>query len=126
MEQLTQVLWAAAAAVVSALAGVAIPLVRAYLTNLVQQRLGEGAARVAGEIAAKVAASPDLTIASEAMIRAGVAAIQKRFPDTAGKIPVSTITGMVIGEVGKLGVGVSASAASMPVRPTSTGPVDNR
>ena len=114
MDEFTQALWALAAAAVTAAAGAVVPLIRAYLTNVVQQRLGEGAARVAGEIAAKVAASPDLTIASDAMIKAGVAAIQKRFPDTAAKIPVSTITGMVVGEVGKLGLGVSSSVTSGP------------
>lgn len=111
MEQFTQALWALAAAAVTALAGAAVPVGRAYLTNLLQQRLGEGAARVAGEIAAKIAASPDLTIASDAMVRAGVAAMKQRFPDAAAKVPVTTITGMVIGEIGKLGVGVSSSAA---------------
>ncbi|WP_424813581.1 hypothetical protein [Roseococcus sp. YIM B11640] len=116
MEQFTQALWALAAAVVTAVGGVAVAALRDYATNLkertanlVQQRLGEGAARVAGEISAKVAGDPAVTMATDAMMRAGADALRERFPDTAGRLPVETLEGMIRGELGKRGEAVAPS-----------------
>lgn len=117
MEQLTQALWGVAALAVTTLAGIAVPLARTYLTNLLQQRLGEGAARVAGEIAAKVAGDPAIAAATDAMLRAGADALVKRFPDTASKIPLDTLTSMIKGELGKLGQPVAPNGAASIVTP---------
>lgn len=106
MEQLTDALVGLLVAVLTALAGVAVQLVRAYADNLVQQRLGAGAARVAGEIAAHVMGDDRVLAATQAMVDAGAAALRERFPDTAGKLPHETLAGMVAGELGKLGQAV--------------------
>lgn len=124
MDTLVQALWGVAAAAVTALAGIAIPLARTHLTNLLQQRVGEGAARVAGEIAAKVAGDPAIEAATDAMLRAGAAELAKRFPDTAAKVPLDTLVGMVKGELGKLGQPVAPSLPGRrPVVPSA--PVEN-
>lgn len=107
MEDLTQALLGLLAAVVTALAGVAVQAVRAYATNLVQERIGAGAARVAGEIAAEVMGNDQVLAATEAMIQAGAAKLAERFPDTAGKLPSGTLAGMITGELGKLGQAVA-------------------
>jgi hypothetical protein len=109
MDQLVQALWGVAAAAVTALATITIPIARTYATNLLQQRLGEGASRIAGEIAAKVAGDPAISAATDAMLAAGAAALVKRFPDTAANLPLSTLTGMIKGELGKMGQGVAPS-----------------
>jgi hypothetical protein len=107
MDDLIQALLGLLAAVLTALGAVAVQALRAYADNLIQARLGEGAARVAGQIVAEVMAAPDVQAASQAMVDAGVAAMQKRFPDTAGKMPAETIAGMIAGELGKIGLGVA-------------------
>lgn len=117
MDTFVQALWGVAAAAVTALAGIAIPIARNYATNLLQQRLGDGAARVAGEIAAKVAGDPAITAATDAMLAAGAAALVKRFPDTASKLPLDTLTGMIRGELGKLGQPVAQNGAASIVTP---------
>lgn len=106
MEQVTQAVFGLLAAVLAALGGVAVQAVRAYAANLVQERLGIGAARVAGQIAAEVMGQPDVEVASQAMIDAGVAAMRERFPDTAGKLSSDTLAGMIAGELGRLGQAV--------------------
>jgi hypothetical protein len=107
MEELTQALLGLLAAVVTALAGVAVQAVRAYATNLVQERIGAGAARVAGEIAAEVMGNDHVLAASREMIEAGAAKLAERFPDTAGKLPRETLMGMIGGELGRLGQAVT-------------------
>lgn len=106
MEQVMQALLGLLAAVLTALGGVAVQAVRAYAANLVQERLGAGAARVAGQIAAEVMGQRDVEAASEAMIAAGVEAMRQRFPDTAGNLPPETLAGMITGELGRLGQAV--------------------
>lgn len=112
MEQFTQALWGLAAAVVSA-AGLAIlPLIRAYFTNLVQQRLGDGAARVAGEIAAVLNGDPEVEQKLRILIAQGADLLMKRFPGTAPKVGDQTLQGMIRGELGKLGVALPAVTAA--------------
>lgn len=106
MEQITQALFGLAAAVLTALAGVLVQAVRAYADNLVQQRLGAGAARVAGQIAAEVMGDDKVLAATQQMIDAGARAMRERFPDTAGKLPHGVLAGMIAGELGKLGQAV--------------------
>lgn len=106
MEQVTQALFGLVAAVIAALGAVAVRAVQAYADNLVQQRLGAGAARVAGEIAAEVMGDDQVLAATREMIEAGAASMRARFPDTAGKLPVETLAGMIAGELGKLGQAV--------------------
>lgn len=106
MEQVTQALFGLMAAVIAALGAVAVQAVRAYADNLVQARLGAGAARVAGQIAAEVMGDDQVLAATQAMIDAGADALAQRFPDTAGKLPRETLAGMIAGELGKLGQAV--------------------
>lgn len=112
MDQLLQALWGVAAAAVTALAGVAIPIARDYATNLVQQRLGDGAARVAGEIAAILAGSTDVQDKSRILIAQGANLLLKRYPDTAPKVGFPTLEGMIRGELGRLGVALPPITAS--------------
>jgi hypothetical protein len=106
MEQVTEALAGLLVAVLTALAGVAVRAVRAYADNLVQERLGAGAARVAGQIAAEVMGNDQVLAATREMIESGVDAMEKRFPDTAKKISRDTLRGMITGELGKLGQAV--------------------
>lgn len=108
MEQLTQALWALAAAVVSALAGVLIPAVRQWAETQMATRLGNAAGRVAGEIAATIAADPNVQMAGEEALAAGAQTLRDRLPDAVAKLGVSepTLRGMVAGELGKLGQAV--------------------
>ncbi len=107
MEQLTEALSGLLVAALTALAAYAVKAVRAYADNLVQERLGAGAARVAGQIAAEVMGDDQVLAATRDMIEAGVDALQARFPQTAGKLPRETLAGMVAGELGKLGQAVA-------------------
>ena len=104
MEQVVTALWGLAAAVIMAVGGVLVPVIRDYATNLLQARIGAAAGRVAGEIAARVAADPTVTAATQAMIAAGAEALKARVPDAIRKLGASddTLRGMVAGEVGKL------------------------
>lgn len=106
MELLIQALLGVLAAVLTAVGGVAVQVLRAYATNLVQERIGAGAARVAGEIAAEVMGNDHVLAATDEMIKAGAATLAARFPDTAGKLPAGTLAGMIAGELGKLGQAV--------------------
>lgn len=106
MEQLLQAAGSLLAAVLTALGFTAIRAAQAYADNLIQQRLGAGAARVAGEIAAIAKGDPSVQAATEAMVDVGVAQLQRRFPDTAGKLPADVLGGMIRGELGKLGQAV--------------------
>ena len=106
MEQIVQALFGLLAAVIAALGAVGVQAVRAYADNLVQQRLGAGAARVAGQIAAEVMGDDHVLAATQAMIDAGATAMRERFPDTAGKLPHGVLAGMIAGELGKLGQAV--------------------
>lgn len=115
MDQVVTALWGVLAAGVSALGWVLIGLLRQAAEAqaqrallLVQQRLGEGAARIAGEIAGQVLADPALQGATRAMLDAGAAEMQRRFADSVARrgISVDALRGMVAGEVGKLGVGL--------------------
>lgn len=113
MDALIQALLGLLAAVLTAVGGVAVQALRAYATklaeekvNLIQQRIGVGAARVAGEIAAEVMGNDQVLAATDQMIEAGAAALVARFPDTAGKLPAGTLAGMIAGELGRLGQAV--------------------
>ena len=106
MDDVTQALFGLLAAVLTALGGVAVQAVRAYAANLVQERLGAGAARVAGQIAAEVMGDDRVLSATQEMIDAGATTLRQRFPDTAGKLPHDVLAGMVAGELGKLGQAV--------------------
>lgn len=106
MEQVTEALSGLLVAVLTALSAVAVQAVRAYAANLVQERLGAGAARVAGQIAAEVMGDDQVMLATREMVEAGVDAMQARFPQTAGKLPRETVAGMITGELGRLGQAV--------------------
>lgn len=112
MEQVVSALWGLLAAVLATFAAVASQAVRRWAEAeaqrglaIVQQRLGEGAARVAGEIAASVATNPEIEAATQAMVDVGAEVLCARFADTVAKygIPLDTLAGMVKGEIGKLG-----------------------
>ena len=115
MDLVVQALWAALAAALTAVVPVGVRLAARYGEVLgeralaeVQRRLGDGAARVAGEIVAELRASPELQAATQAMLQRGAATLAGRFADTVTKrnIPLDTLAGMVAGELGKLGVAV--------------------
>jgi hypothetical protein len=115
METILQALGALLAAVIVALtprlvalAGAILDFVQQRALLAVQQRLGEGAARIAAEIAAEVHASPDVQAATRAMLEKGVFQLQDRFGETIKTrgIPFGTLSGMLAGELGKLGVAV--------------------
>lgn len=115
MDLVVQTLWAALAAALTAVVPVGVRLAARYGEVLgeralaeVQRRLGDGAARVAGEIVAELRASPELQAATQAMLQRGAATLAGRFSDTVTKrnIPMDTLAGMVAGELGKLGVAV--------------------
>lgn len=108
MDQILQAVGTLLAAALVALATTGIRAIQAYADNLIQQRLGAGAARVAGEIASTVAGDPGVHAATEAMVEVGVAQMQRRFPDTAGKLPTDVLAGMIRGELGKLGQAVTS------------------
>lgn len=107
METVIQALWGVAALAVTTLGGFAVQAIRQYGMNLIQQRLGVGAARVAGEIVAEVIARPDVQQATDVMLAFGVDKLRERFPDTASKIGADTLKGMIAGELGRLGMGVA-------------------
>lgn len=113
MEVLIQAAMALLAAVLTAVGGVGVRVLTAYLDklaeeklNLIQARIGAGAARVAGEIAAEVMGNDQVLAATDEMLRAGAAALAVRFPDTAGKLPAETLASMIAGELGRLGQAV--------------------
>lgn len=117
MDQIIPALWGLAAAAVTGVAVLLGLLIRAatpilvsafqaWLTNQVQRRLGDGAARVAGEIAAEVAADPNQTVVTPEQLRDGVQRLRQRFRDTAGAQPPEVLEGMVRGELGRLGQAV--------------------
>ncbi|MBS7793078.1 hypothetical protein KTR66_24060 [Roseococcus sp. SDR] len=95
-----------AAVAVAALVRELVKLAREHVLNLVQARLGEGAARVAGQILADIAARPDVQVASQDMIAAGVAVMRHNFPDSARRLSDEQLAGMLRGELGKLGQAV--------------------
>lgn len=116
MDQVSQALWAGLAAALTALVPLVVRVVVRGAELLgeralaeVQARLGAGAARVAGELAAELRASPTLQAVSQAAIDRGAEALRARFADTVEKrgVPVDVLRGMVMGELGKLGVAVS-------------------
>lgn len=106
MDEIAKALFSVAALAITTLGGFAIRAVRDYSLNLIQQRLGVGAARVAGEIAATVIANPNVQAATNTMLASGVDKLRERFPDTARKVPAETLRGMIEGELGRLGMGV--------------------
>lgn len=115
MEQVTEALYGLLAAVLTALGTIAIAAIRRWAEAqqqralaLVQARLGEGAARVAGDIAGQVMDAPGVQAASAAMVQAGAEALRARYPETVARygITAETLAGMVRGELGKLGVPV--------------------
>lgn len=107
MDEVMQALTGLLMAALTAAIGYGVQWLRANTANLVQERLGAGASRVAGEIAAEIAGSDHVTAASDAVIAAGVAALRARFPDTAAKLAPGTLAGMIVGELGKLGQAVA-------------------
>lgn len=107
MDQIVQALVGVLAAVLAALGAAAVQAVRAYAVNLVQERVGAAAARIAGEIAAEVMGNDQVLAATDEMIRAGAAALAARLPQTAGRLPEATRAGMIAGELGRLGQGVA-------------------
>lgn len=116
MDLVVQTLWAALAAALTAVVPIGVRLAARYGEVLgeralaeVQRRLGDGAARVAGEIVAELRASPELQAATQSMLLQGAEKLGRRFPDTIRKhgVPAETLAGMIAGELGKLGVGVA-------------------
>jgi hypothetical protein len=114
MEYITQ----AAMAALAALAAALLPAARAALQAAaqaaaervlldVQTRLGGGASRVAGELIERARAD-GLEAVPPALIDQGAAMLKQRYAETVARanIPDSTLTGMVLGELGKLGASV--------------------
>lgn len=113
MDQIVSALWAVVAAAIAAAVPIGLRALGAYAelarqraASVVQARLGEAAARVAGEIAGQIAADPNVRAASAAMVQTGTQVLVGRFRETLGArgIPTSTVEGMVRGELGKIGV----------------------
>lgn len=75
---------------------------------VVQQRLGEAASRVAGAIAAEVASSGGGAV-PQSRIERGAMELASGFAETVQQrgIEPHTLSGMVAGELGKLGVRVA-------------------
>lgn len=111
MEDFTKALMGLFAALISAATPFLIQWLRARTLRLTQELLGEGSSRVAGEIAGVIAGDPNLSAATDALVQAGVTALQERFPKTAAKVPLETLAGMVRGELGKLGVALAQSGS---------------
>lgn len=114
MDEVVNAAWTLLAAVLTALASAAGIWLRAWVEvqrqramATLQQRLGEAAGRVAGEILLKVDGDPAVARAAQALVEAGARTLQERFAEQVRKhgIPVATLEGMVAGEVGKLLVG---------------------
>lgn len=114
MEHITEIAMTALAALVA----VIVPAARAALRAAaeaaaervlldVQTRLGGGAGRVAGELIERARAD-GLEAVPPALIDQGAAMLKARYAETIARanIPDSTITGMVVGELGKLGASV--------------------
>lgn len=113
MDQIVAILWAAVAAALAAALPIGLRALGAYgelarqrAAEVVQARLGDAAARIAGEIAGQIAADPNVRAATSAMVETGAQLLAGRFRDTlrARGIPTATVEGMVRGELGKLGV----------------------
>jgi uncharacterized protein YbbC (DUF1343 family) len=114
MEYVTEV----ALAALAALAAVLLPALRAALRAAaeaaaervlldVQNRIGGGASRVAGELIERARAE-GLEAVPPLLIDQGAAVLKQRYADTIARvnIPDSTLAGMVVGELGKLGASV--------------------
>lgn len=115
MDEILAAAGALAAASLAALVPIALRVLAGYADlaqqralEVVQARLGEGAARIAGEIAGQIAASPEVKAASRAMLDTGARVLAGRFADTMAKrgIPVDTLRGMIAGELGKRGIAI--------------------
>lgn len=115
MDQILAAAGTLLAAVITALVPMILRLVSAQrdlaqqrALEVVQARLGAGAARIAGEIAATVSASPEVRQASRAIIDAYTPILADRFRDTLAKhhIPMNTLHGMIAGELGRQGVAI--------------------
>ncbi|CAB4579312.1 MAG: hypothetical protein F2563_04105 [Actinobacteria bacterium] len=113
MDQVISALWATVAAAILAAAPIVLRVALAYAELLrqrgwqvLQERLGEGAARIAAEIAAQVAGSPGVQAASRAMVETGALMLRARFEQEVARrgVPLATIEGMLTGELGKRGV----------------------
>lgn len=115
MDQVLQALGVLLAAVCTAVTPIIAGAVRAWAEAqhqaamaTLQARLGEGAARAAGEILATVRTDPSVQHATQAMVDLAAATLHARFAETIAryKIPADTLRGMIAGEVGKLGLGI--------------------
>ena len=109
MEEVNQIIAGLMMTVITASAAVIGAVARAWWSNLLQNRIGSAASRVAGEIVATVRANPELTAATEQMVRAGANILADRVAGAVAKSGVSqsTLRGMVAGEIGKLDMGIS-------------------
>lgn len=114
MEYITEVAMAALAALAAVLLPALREALRAAATAAtervlldVQTRLGGGAGRVAGELIERARAE-GLEAVPPALIDQGAAILKERYAETIARanIPDSTIVGMVVGELGKLGASV--------------------
>ncbi|RVT97884.1 hypothetical protein EOD42_08830 [Rhodovarius crocodyli] len=106
MDQFVQALWGLAAPSVVALAVYGIKALRAFMLNQIQQRLGDGAARIAGEIIAQLGAGQPAAAPSVDWLDAAASKLRERFPDSTANLPQDTLVGMIRGELGKLGQAV--------------------
>lgn len=75
----------------------------------VQARLGEAAARVAGELVAEINASDTHDVLTPGMIARGADMLRDRFAETVARHGISheTLAGMIAGEAGKLGAALA-------------------
>lgn len=115
MEDVTQAALGLLAAVLTALASIMIraattwvEVLRQRAMLLVQERLGQGAARAAGDVVSQLVGDPSVTRATQEMVDTAASALALKFQDTlqAHKIPTTAIRDMVLGELGKMGVRV--------------------
>ena len=116
MDDLVAALWAVVAAALAAAIPIGLRALGAYAelakqqaAGAVQSRLGDAAARVAGEIAGTIAADPTVRAATAAMVQTGTQVLAGRFRETlrAKGISDATVEGMLRGELGKLGVALT-------------------
>jgi len=114
MDEIVAALWAVVVAALAAAVLIGMRAIGAYAdlarqraAEVVQARLGQAAARIAGEIAGQIAADPNVRAASA--VEAGARVLVSRFSETLGArgIAAATVEGMVRGELCKLGVGLA-------------------
>jgi hypothetical protein len=116
MDQVLAAFYGLLAAVLTALASVLVPVVRAWgeaqaqrALATVQQRIGEAAARKAATMVMEIAKDPSVIAASRAVVEAAAAELRDEFQHTARRygLPPSTFAAVFRGELAKAGVSLA-------------------